>query len=295
MKRLLMSAAIAALAVPAFAQDTTAPETVMEDSAQAAEDAASDAADAANQAADAAGDAAADAADATGDAAADAADAAADAADSAGEAADAAADAAAEATDPVMADPAAAEGEMAAEAEMPAEEPVVAPDVAAPAISAANPGMLSSWISGLQIYTTNMPADSEWGVLEGDAIPAEWASIAKVGDIVIDNDNNVIGYIADIGGFLGIGAKKVLLGTEAIKLGHFGNDSVFATNYTKEELEALPEFDDSTVLPLPAVPVADAPMPDPAADPAVDPAAAPADPAADPAAMPAEAEAPASN
>lgn len=57
----------------------------------------------------------------------------------------------------------------------------------------------------------------------------------------------MVGYIADIGGFLGIGAKKVLLGVGSIHLVTIGDNSFFATNYTKEELEALPDFDEKTV------------------------------------------------
>ena len=53
--------------------------------------------------------------------------------------------------------------------------------------------------------------------------------------------------IIDVGGFLGIGAKKVLLGEDAIHLITVGNDTFFATNYTKAELEALPDFDEKTV------------------------------------------------
>ncbi|WP_198731843.1 hypothetical protein [Paracoccus tegillarcae] len=264
MKRLLMSAAIAALAVPAFAQDTAEPETAVEETAQAAEDAASDAADATADAADATADAAGDAADAAGDATMDAADATADAADDAADAAgeaaadadaaaDAAGDAAAdaemtdEATDMEATDMDAAEGEMV-EGEM-AEEVVAAPTEAQPDMDPAKPSMLASWVEGLQVFTTNEPSGSEWSVLEGDAIPEGWDDIADIGDIVINSDHEVVGYVIDIGGFLGIGAKEVLVSTEAAKMGTFGNDTVFVTNYTKEELGALPDFDDSMMIP----------------------------------------------
>lgn len=296
MKRLLMSAAIAALAVPAIAQDTTTPETAAEEAVQATEeaadataDAAADAADATVDAADATADAAADAADASADAAADAADATADAADAATDAADAEVEAEGEAME---ADAAATEEVMEEEA---AEETVVAPTEAQPTLDASTPNMLASWVEGLQVYTTNQPSDSEWSMLEGEAIPEEWDSIADVGDIVIEESDGqyvVAGYVIDIGGFLGIGAKEVLISTEAMKMATFGNDVIFATNYTRDELGALPDFDDSMMMPATLAP-ADAAV-DATADPAaapVDPAAAPADPAAapaDPAAMPAE-------
>ena len=64
--------------------------------------------------------------------------------------------------------------------------------------------------------------------------------------VLDDSGTQVVGYIADIGGFLGIGAKKVLLGVDAIHLVTVGNDTFFATNYTKQELQALPDFDEKT-------------------------------------------------
>lgn len=138
-------------------------------------------------------------------------------------------------------------------AEKPAEDTVAAvpavtpPDVKPPAISEADPGVLSSWVISRRIWTTNQPSSTEWVDPLLQERPPEWQEIAKINDIVLDDSGQVVGYIADIGGFLGIGAKKVLLGTGAIHLLSIGNDTFFATNYTKQELEALPDFDQKTV------------------------------------------------
>lgn len=125
---------------------------------------------------------------------------------------------------------------------------VVAPDVDAPALSADNPGMLGSWLLNRRIWTTNQPSSTAWDDPVLTERPAEWTDIAKVGDIVVDADGNVLGYVADIGGFLGIGAKQVLLGKDALHFVRIGDDAFFATNFTREELEALPDFDKSTVM-----------------------------------------------
>lgn len=125
---------------------------------------------------------------------------------------------------------------------------VVAPDVDAPALSADNPAMLGSWLLDRRIWTTNQPSSIAWDDPVLTERPAEWTDIAKVGDIVVDTDGNVLGYIADIGGFLGIGAKQVLLGKDALHFVRIGDDAFFATNFTREELEALPDFDKSTVM-----------------------------------------------
>ncbi len=241
MKPLVIAATALALVSPVHAQTTTpAPtaeqaaenaattaETAAEQSGAAAEQAADEAAAAADNAADAAATAADDAATAAGamgeEAADDAAAAADDAADAASDAADSAVDAAAEA-------------------------PVAPPDVNPPAISEADPGQLGAWVTSRRIWTTNQPSSTEWVDPALEERPAEWQDIAKVNDLVLeDTGTQVVGYIADIGGFLGIGAKKVLLGVDAIHLVTVGNDTFFATNYTKKELEALPDFDEKTV------------------------------------------------
>lgn len=244
----LVSPAYGQTAAPAPAAQTT-PEMAAESAAAAAETSADTAATAAEKAADAAGaeaekavDDAAMAADKAADAAATAADEAATAAGNMGE--KAAEDAAHAAENAESSAVKAADSAVDAMA----EAPVVAPDVNAPAISEADPGQLGSWITSRRIWTTNQPSTTEWIDPALEERPADWQDIAKVNDVVLDDSGeNVVGYIADIGGFLGIGAKKVLLGVDAIHMVTVGNDTFFATNYTKKELEALPDFDEKTV------------------------------------------------
>lgn len=258
MKPLVIAATALALVTPAYAQTTPAPaDKAAQEAAATAETAAETASDAAEQAEDQAeernGAAARQAADTAAEAADDAADAAAMSADDAATAAGAmgedAADTAADAAD--KAENAASDAaDAASDAADTAQDaaPVTPPDVKAPMISEADPGLLASWLTSRRIWTTNQPSTSEWTQPESlDERPSDWQDIAKVSDIVLDDSGRVVGYIADIGGFLGIGAKKVLLGVDALHMVTVGNDTFFATNYTKEELEALPDFDEKTV------------------------------------------------
>lgn len=251
MKPLVIAATALALISPAYAQTATQPDAnaAAESAATAAKQAADQARGAAETAADQAGAAAEQAADEAAAAADNAADAAAAAVDNAAAAAsdmgEKAADDAAAAADSAEAAAAAAADSAVAAA---TEAPVVAPDVNAPAISEADPGQLGSWITSRRIWTTNQPSSTEWVDPALEERPVEWQDIAKVNDVVLDDSGTqVVGYIADIGGFLGIGAKKVLLGVDAIHLVTVGNDTFFATNYTKQELQALPDFDEKTV------------------------------------------------
>lgn len=115
-------------------------------------------------------------------------------------------------------------------------------------MSADNPGMLGSWIMNRRIWTTNQPSSTAWQTGTLTERPAEWTDIAQVNDIVVDPQGSIVGYVADIGGFLGLGAKSVLMDPDALHFVQIGDDAFFATNYTREELEALPDFDTTTVM-----------------------------------------------
>lgn len=114
-------------------------------------------------------------------------------------------------------------------------------------LSAENQGITANWLEGRAIYTTNQPSSTEWVDVMGDEVPGEWNEIANISDLVMTQEGDLLGYIADIGGFLGIGAHTVLLDRDALHMAQFGDDVVMATNYSKEELEALPEFDMDSV------------------------------------------------
>ncbi|MDS9467568.1 PRC-barrel domain-containing protein [Paracoccus sp. MBLB3053] len=251
MKPLVIAATALALVGPAYAQTTPAmpADQAAETAAESAETAAENAEAAAETAADEAGAAAELAVDEAASEADKAADAAATAADDAAMAAEGMNEAAAENAADAAGDAEAAASDAAdSAAEAAAEAPVTPPDVNPPAISEADPGLLSSWLTSRRIWTTNQPSSSDWDQPEMmEERPADWQDIAKVNDIVLDESGQVVGYIADIGGFLGIGAKKVLLGVDAIHMVTVGNDTFFATNYTKDELTALPDFDEKTV------------------------------------------------
>ncbi|MGR3200381.1 MAG: hypothetical protein ACU0DH_03580 [Paracoccus sp. (in: a-proteobacteria)] len=138
----------------------------------------------------------------------------------------------------------------------PAAEAMPAEGMAGTMVSADNPGISASWFEDRAIYTTNQPSTTMWDDSAdwGTERPADWNQIGEVDDVVLSADGQVMGYTADIGGFLGLGEHTVLLSPEAVRLVDFdeatlwGDAAVFATNYTEEELEALPEFDDDMIL-----------------------------------------------
>nr|WP_304616180.1 hypothetical protein [Paracoccus sp. (in: a-proteobacteria)] len=115
-------------------------------------------------------------------------------------------------------------------------------------LSAENQGITASWLTDRAVYTTNEPSTNQWNDVTGGNRPEDWNNIGSISDLVLTADGELVGYVADIGGFLGLGTHTVLLNADMLHVARFDDDVVLATNYTQEELEALPEFDTNNVM-----------------------------------------------
>lgn len=116
------------------------------------------------------------------------------------------------------------------------------------ALSAENQGITASWLTDRSVYTTNQPSTTQWNDITGGNRPDDWSDIGSISDLVLTQEGELVGYVADIGGFLGLGTHTVLLDRDMLHLVRFDDEVVMATNYTQEELEALPEFDPNNVM-----------------------------------------------
>ena len=68
-------------------------------------------------------------------------------------------------------------------------------------------------------------------------------NIGEVGDVLLSSDNQIEGFVINVGGFLGLGEKEVAISPENldIRADADGGITVF-TPFTEEQLEAQPEF-----------------------------------------------------
>lgn len=115
-------------------------------------------------------------------------------------------------------------------------------------LSPENQGITASWLTDRSVYTTNQPSNSQWNEVAGGNRPDDWNDIGSISDLVLTPEGELIGYVADIGGFLGLGTHTVLLDGDMLHVARFDDEIVMATNFTQEELEALPEFDPDNVM-----------------------------------------------
>lgn len=115
-------------------------------------------------------------------------------------------------------------------------------------LSPENQGITASWLTDRSVYTTNQPSNSQWNDVAGGNRPDDWNDIGSISDLVLTPEGELIGYVADIGGFLGLGTHTVLLDGDMLHVARFDDEIVMATNFTQEELEAMPEFDPNNVM-----------------------------------------------
>jgi putative membrane protein len=77
-------------------------------------------------------------------------------------------------------------------------------------------------------------------VLGSSVVNADGQEVGKIEDLVMDQ-NQITYAVLSVGGFLGIGDKKVAVPFEDLQLGE--DESFLMTSATQEQLEQMPEYD----------------------------------------------------
>jgi hypothetical protein len=124
----------------------------------------------------------------------------------------------------------------------------------------------ASELIGANVHVTQAEIDDTTPI---DTAPDGWEVVADIRELVMNRDGTVRGALLDVGGFLGIGARTVMVSMDALRfVNRADTNEVFVVfTATREQLEAAPEFDDTLR----------AERRDTAADPAVATPAAPTD------------------
>ncbi|WP_299815817.1 PRC-barrel domain-containing protein [uncultured Jannaschia sp.] len=78
------------------------------------------------------------------------------------------------------------------------------------------------------------------------AYGTDYRQIGEIEDIVLDQSGQMIGIVAEVGGFLDIGDKHVMVPTEDLRLEAVDEQTYsYITRLSEEELEELPSVDES--------------------------------------------------
>lgn len=108
-------------------------------------------------------------------------------------------------------------------------------------------GMLirSRDLTGGAVYTTNEANDEGWSTTTYDTVGADWNQIGEIEDLILSPEGQMIGIVAEVGGFLDIGDKHVALAVEDLNLVAV-DDATYAyvTRYNEEDLEDMEGVDE---------------------------------------------------
>ena len=66
--------------------------------------------------------------------------------------------------------------------------------------------------------------------------------VGSVNELLIDKSGQVQGLVVSVGGFLGVGDRKVVLPWNDMTISQNGNQVVAVASATKEQLKAMPEY-----------------------------------------------------
>ena len=101
-------------------------------------------------------------------------------------------------------------------------------------------------ITGGAVYTTNAADDEGWdGDMMYDTVGSDWNQIGEIEDIVLSKDGQLTGIVAEVGGFLDIGDKHVVISVDDVNLVAVDDMSyAFVTRLSEEELESMQGVDE---------------------------------------------------
>ena len=85
-----------------------------------------------------------------------------------------------------------------------------------------------------------------WGGATYTEVSPEWDDICDIEDLVLDSSGQLVAVVAEIGGFLDIGDRHVLLPVGDVRLvpNEEGRYS-YVTRLSQQELEQLPQIEES--------------------------------------------------
>ena len=100
--------------------------------------------------------------------------------------------------------------------------------------------LYASDLIGADLYVSPTPVT----LARVEELPTDWERVARIGDLVIGSDGAVRGFLVDIGGFLGVGARRVMVTLGAVTIvERAGTDAVYVIlNATRGQLETAPAF-----------------------------------------------------
>jgi hypothetical protein len=103
--------------------------------------------------------------------------------------------------------------------------------------AAATTGLKEVEDESLMVHPFNLSVDA---IEDMDLVGPNGDEIGDVEEVLADASGQPTSLAAEVGGFLGVGDKTVVIGLDQLRV----ENEKLVTGLTKEQLEALPEWDD---------------------------------------------------
>ncbi len=102
-------------------------------------------------------------------------------------------------------------------------------------------------ITGGDIYSMSTPMDeASWDSWDMNAVGSDWNDIGEIEDLVLDQSGQLIGVVAEVGGFFDIGDKHVMIPMEDVRLTAVDDQTyVLVTRMSEEQLETMEGVDEA--------------------------------------------------
>jgi len=102
-------------------------------------------------------------------------------------------------------------------------------------------------ITGGNVYTVNEADDEGWDPeYMYEEVGADWNQIGEIEDIVLNHSGQVVGIVAEVGGFLDIGDKHVMIEVNDLNLVAVDDSTYsYVTRRSEEELEQMEGVDEA--------------------------------------------------
>ncbi|HEX2020058.1 MAG TPA: PRC-barrel domain-containing protein [Aurantimonas sp.] len=104
------------------------------------------------------------------------------------------------------------------------------------------------------VYTTNQAYDENtwgdrnnytWGWSGYRGIESGWEQIGDVEDVVLDRSGGLVGVVVEVGGFLGLGERNVMLLVDDVELVPVDEESYsLITRFSEDQLTELEQVDE---------------------------------------------------
>ena len=101
-------------------------------------------------------------------------------------------------------------------------------------------------ITGGDVYTMNAASDEGWSMdTLHTEVGAEWNDIGEIEDIIMNKSGQMIGIVAEVGGFLDIADKHVMIPVADVNLVAVDDARyAFLTRHSEEDLEQMESVDE---------------------------------------------------